>query len=121
VVRIILIICIGLTVFGGIVNLLRGIIYLRARATSSEPYAKLALLYLAYCAADWILAATTLWLWKSEVTDELYVLYFACLAGGVILMIVKIIEGRITNRPFFKEFIKQLNKDLGPHNRQPDE
>ena len=96
-VRIVLIICIGLTVFGGLMNLLRGIIYQRGRARSSEPYAKLALLYFAYCLADLLLAAIILWLWKSEVTDELYVFYFACLAGGIILMIVKIIEGRITN------------------------
>ena len=100
---------------------MRGIIYLRARATSSEPYAKLALLYFAYGAAGSILAAITLWLWKSEVTDELYVLYFACLAGGIILLIVKIIEGRITSRPLFKEIIKQLNQDLGRHSRRRDE
>ena len=120
-VRIVLIICIGLTVFGGLMNLLRGIIYQRGRARSSEPYAKLALLYFAYCAADWILAAIILWLWKSEVTDELYVFYFAALAGGILLVIVKIIEGRITNRPLSKEIIKQLNKDLGRHSGQRDE
>jgi O-antigen/teichoic acid export membrane protein len=91
---------------------MRGITYQRARATSSEPYAKLALLYFAYCAAGWILAAIILWLWKSEVTDELYVLYFAVLTGGIVLTIVKIIEGRIIGRPFFKEISKQLNKDL---------
>jgi hypothetical protein len=100
---------------------MRGITYLRAKATSSGPFAKLALLYFAYCAAGWILAAIILWLWKSEVTDELYVLYFAVLAGGIVLMIVKIIEGRIMSRPFFKEFIKQLNKDLGQLARKRDE
>ncbi len=116
-----MIIYIGLTVVGAIINLMRGITYQRAGATSSEPYAKLALLYFAYCAAGWILAAIIFWLWKSEVTDELYVLYFAGLAGGIVLMIVTIIEGRITNRPLFKEVIKRLNKDLGRHARQRDE
>jgi hypothetical protein len=103
---------------------MRGISYLRARATSSAPYAKLALLFLAYCAAAWILAAIILWLWKSEVTNELYVLYFAGFSGGILLMIVKIIEGRIIGRPFFKEISKQLNKDLkdlARRSRQGDE
>ena len=120
-VRIVLIIYIGLTVVTGIINLMRGISYLRARATSSEPYAKLALLYFAYCAVGWTLAAIILWLWKSAITNELYVLYFAVLAGAIVLMLVKIIEGRITSRPFFKELIKQLNKELGQLSRKRDE
>jgi uncharacterized membrane protein YoaK (UPF0700 family) len=116
-----LIIYIGFTVVGGMANLLRGISYRRASSTSSEPYAKLALLYFADGATSWILAAIIAWLWKSEIADELYVLYFAAFSGGIILIIAKIIRGRISNRPFFKEFIKNLDKDLGRRSRKRDE